>query len=150
MISDDLYFFDVDDSMFTIRKIFENVNGQSYCTIISRKPHHSKYVDYPPQSPQKGTDQKVSSGDRNPKNVVYQNGYIWFSQVVNCEGRSAVQWHQLKASDGTVLQSGIIRSDTTNYIQTTIAVNKKNDVLIGFQEVNSNSFISPRFEYRMA
>ena len=85
-----------------------------------------------------------------PKIVVYQNGCIWFSQAVNCEGRSAVQWHQVKASDGTILQSGLIRSGTTNYIQTTIAVNKKNDVLIGFQEVNSNSFISPRFVYRMA
>jgi hypothetical protein len=42
------------------------------------------------------------------------------------------------------------KSDTSNYIQTTIAVNKKNDVLIGFQEVNTNSFISPRFAFRKA
>ena len=147
---DDLYFFDIDEGDFVIRKVSEDKNGQPYCTVVSSKPHHLQYIDYPPQSPQKGTKQTVSSGDRNPKNVVYQNGCIWFSQAVNCEGRSAVQWHQVKASDGTILQTGIIKSDTTNYIQTTIAVNKKNDVLIGFQEVNSNSFISPRFAYRMA
>ena len=69
---------------------------------------------------------------------------------VNCEGRSAVQWHQINAADGTIVQTGLIRSDTTNYIQTTIAVNKKKDVLIGFQEVNDHSFISPRFAYRKA
>ena len=147
---EDLYFFSIEKKDFVIRKVSEDESGKPYCVIVSRKPHHLKYIDYPPQSPQKGTQQKVSSGDRNPKNVVYQNGCIWFSQAVNCEGRSAVQWHQIKASDGTILQTGLIKSDTTNYIQTTIAVNKKNDVLIGFQEVNRNSFISPRFTYRMA
>ncbi|HWJ27415.1 MAG TPA: hypothetical protein VNS32_12795, partial [Flavisolibacter sp.] len=61
-----------------------------------------------------------------------------------------VQWHQVKSDDGTIVQTGLIASDTTNYIQTTLAVNKRNDVLIGFQEVNENSFISPRYTYRMA
>jgi len=145
---DDLYFFDIEDDQFIIRKVSEDANGQPYCQLVSKKPHLLKYIDYPPQSPQKGTEQKVSSGDRNPKNLVFQNGHIWFSQAVNCEGRSAVQWHQVNAADGAIIQTGIIRSDTTNYIQTSIAVNKKNDVLIGFQEVNSNSFISPRFTFR--
>jgi hypothetical protein len=147
---DDLYFFDIEDDQFIIRKVSEDANGQPYCQLVSKKPHLLKYIDYPPQSPQKGTEQKVSSGDRNPKNLVFQNGHIWFSQAVNCEGRSAVQWHQVNAADGTIIQTGIIRSDTTNYIQTTIAVNKKNDVLIGFQEVNNHSFISPRFAFRRA
>jgi hypothetical protein len=145
---DDLYFFAIEDDQFVIRKVSEDANGQPYCLVVSQKPHGLKYIDYPPQSPQKGTEQKVSSGDRNPKNVVYQNGSIWFSQAVNCEGRSAVQWHQINAVTGKIIQTGLIKSDTTNYIQTTIAVNKKNDVLVGFQEVNNNSFISPRFAYR--
>jgi hypothetical protein len=68
---------------------------------------------------------------------------------VNCEGRSAVQWHQLKL-DGTIIQSGLISSKTSNYIQTTIAVNKNEDVLVGFQETNANMFISPRMAYRYA
>lgn len=147
---DDLYFFDIDDDNFVIRKVSEDANGNPYCKTISKKTHGLKYIDYPPQSSQKGTEQKVSSGDRNPKNVVYQNGCIWFSQAVNCEGRSAVQWHQINAKTGKIIQTGLIKSESTNYIQTTIAVNKNNDVLIGFQEVNENSFISPRFAFRSA
>jgi len=147
---DDLYFFDIEKDEFVIRKVSEDADGKPYCQVVSRKAHNLKYIDYPPQSPQKGTTQKVSSGDRNPKNLVYQNGYIWFSQAINCEGRSAVQWHQVNAADGKIIQTGMIKSDTSNYIQTTIAVNKKNDVLIGFQEANSNSFVSPRFAYRKA
>ena len=44
----------------------------------------------------------------------------------------------------------MIENENTNYIQTTIAVNKNNDVLIGFQETNANMFISPRLAYRQA
>lgn len=147
---DDLYFFAIEDDQFVIRKVSEDAKGQPYCIVVSRKPHNLKYFDYPPQSPQKGTEQKVSSGDRNPKNVVFQNGSIWFSQAVDCEGRSAVQWHQINAATGKIIQTGLIKSNTTNYIQTTIAVNNKNDVMVGFQEANSNSFISPRFAFRLA
>lgn len=145
---DDLYFFSIANGEFIIRKVSEDAKGNPVSQLVSKKSHGLKYMDYPPKSPQKGTEQKVSSGDRNPKNVVYQNDCIWFSHAVNCEGRSAVQWHQINAKTGEIIQTGLIKSDTTNYIQTTIAVNKKNDVLIGFQEVNENSFISPRFAYR--
>ncbi|MES2003452.1 MAG: hypothetical protein V4450_02940 [Bacteroidota bacterium] len=148
--TDDLYFFDIEGTDFVIRKVAEDSNGEPYCQVVARKPHGLQYIDHPPQSPQKGTAQKVSSGDRNPKNIVLQNGFIWFSQAVNKNGHSVVQWHQLEAASGTIKQTGLIENDTTNYIQTTIAVNKQNDVLIGFQEVNGNSYVSPRFAYRMA
>lgn len=147
---DDLYFFDIDNDDFVIRKVSEDADGKPYCQVVSKKAHGLKYIDYPPQSPQKGTVQKVSSGDRNPKNLVFQSGCIWFSQAVNCEGRSAVQWHQINAGTGKIIQTGLIKSDTANYIQTTVAVNKRDDLLIGFQEVSGNSFISPRFAYRKA
>ena len=147
--SDDLYFFQIEGDWFVIRKVTEGTDNQPYCEVVSRKRHKLKYIDYPPQSPQKGTTQKVSSGDRNPKNLVFQNGSIWFSQAVNYNKHSAVQWHQINAATGKIIQTGLIKSDTTNYIQTTIAVNKKSDVLIGFQEVNGSSFISPRFVYRL-
>ncbi len=147
---DDLYFFDIEGKYFVIRKVSEDADGRPYCQVISKKLHNLKYIDYPPQSPQKGTTQKVSSGDRNPKNLVMQSGSIWFSQAVNCENRSAVQWHQIEAATGKLIQTGLIKSDTSNYIQTTIAVNKNKDVLIGFQEANANSFISPRFAFRKA
>lgn len=147
---DDLYFFSIEREDFVIRKVTEDNDGKPYAVVVSLKQHQLKNMGYPPQSAQKGTEQKVSSGDRNPKNVVFQNGNIWFSQAVNINNRSAVQWHQINAETGEIVQTGIIYSDATNYIQTTIAVNKKNDVLIGFQEVNENSFISPRFAFRKA
>ena len=146
---DDLYFFKIDGDNFVITRITEGKDGAPVSEVVSVKPHGLKYIDYPPKSPQKGTKQLTSSGDRNPKNLVEQSGCLWFSQAVNCKKRSAVQWHQIKL-DGTIVQTGLISNKTSNYIQTTIAVNKNNDVLIGFQETNSNMFISPRMAFRYA
>jgi hypothetical protein len=100
-------------------------------------------------SPQKDTDQRTASGDRNPKNLVVQGGFIWFSHAVNWEGRSAVQWHQIRL-DGSIVQTGLISDPKSSYIQTTLAVNKQLDVLVGFQETNEKMFISPRLAYRLA
>lgn len=146
---DDLYFFKIQRDNFVITRITDGENGAPKSEVVAVRPHGLEYINYPPQSPQKGTEQLTSSGDRNPKNIVFQSGYIWFSQAVNCNGRSAVQWHQLK-TDGTLVQTGLISSETSNYIQTTIAVNKNNDVLVGFQETNSEMFISPRMAFRKA
>ncbi|MES2772554.1 MAG: hypothetical protein V4722_00125 [Bacteroidota bacterium] len=170
--TDDLYFFEIVRNEFVIRRVTEGADGNPVCVTVSKKPHGLTSMGSPPQSPQYNTQQKVSSGDRNPKNLVLQNGYIWFSQAIKYQGRAAVQWplkvgdsvystfdhldraavqwHQVDAADGSIVQTGLVHSDTTNYIQTTIAVNKNNDVLLGFQEANANMFVSPRMAYRYA
>ncbi len=145
--TEDLYFLSISNTQVTLRRVTDAGDGSPQCVLVASRPHGLKYIGYPPQSPQKGTDQKVASGDRNPKNIVLQNGCIWFSQAVNCEGRSAVQWHQMK-TDCTFVQTGLIQSDHSSYIQTTIAVNKNEDVLVGFQETNEKMFISPRLALR--
>ena len=146
----DLYFFKLDRAGdFVISKITEDKDGTPVSMLVSRKPHNLANVGSPPQSPQKDTTVRTSSGDRNPKNAVLQSGFIWISQTINYQGRAAVQWHQIKL-DGTIVQTGLISGENTNYIQTTIAVNKKNDVLIGFQETNADMFISPRMAFRLA
>ncbi|WP_289054568.1 hypothetical protein [Carboxylicivirga marina] len=146
---DDLFFFKIKGDEFIINKVTESEDGSPVCIEVSRTKHKLEYINYPPKSAQKGTEQVTSSGDRNPKNLVLQSNCIWFSQAVNCNGRSAVQWHQIKLS-GEFVQTGLIASDKSNYIQTTIAVNSNNDVLVGFQETNENMYISPRMAFRYA
>jgi len=145
----DLYFFKIEGGDFVISRISEDEDGKPVVILVSRKAHNLANMGHPPQSPQKNSTQRTASGDRNPKNVVLQSGYLWFSQTINYQGRAAVQWHQIK-TDGTIIQTGLISGENTSYIQTTLAVNKKNDVLIGFQETNDSMFISPRLTFRLA
>ena len=58
-----------------------------------------------------------------------------------------MQWHQIEL-DGRIVQSGLISDSVSSFIQTTIAVNRDLDVLVGFQETSPDMFISPRFAYR--
>ena len=146
---DDMYFVELSGKDIVITTVTADKDGDPVVSNVVRKPHGIEHTGRPPGSPQKGTDKTTASGDRNPKNLVLQSGSIWFSQTVNVGGRAAVQWHQFKL-DGTHVQSGQIAHETRSYIQTTLAVNKNNDVLIGFQEVGPDMFISPRFTFHGA
>ena len=146
---DDLYFLKITNTNFIITRIHDIGDGSPVATVTADKPHGLRYFGSPPRCLQKGTKQQVSSGDRRPKNIVMQSGLIWFSHTINCDGRAAVQWHQMKL-DGTILQTGLIQHAKNSYIQTTIAVNKNNDVLVGFQEAGPTMFISPRMAFRRA
>ncbi len=146
---DDLYFFRITRRDFIINKVITSPKGIPQWLQVTKRPHHLRYNSYPPKSPQKGTTQKTASGDRNPKNVVLQNGYLWFSQAINYHGRSAVQWCQIRLN-GTIVQKGIISNPKSSYIQTTIAVNKYKDMLVGFQETSPDMYISPRMAFRLA
>lgn len=146
---DFMHFLRITGSNFVITRVEADANGDAIAKVIADVPHGMKNFNWPPKSPQKGSEVKVSSGDRRPKNLVQQDGCIWFSHTINHEGRAAIQWHQLKL-DGTLVQRGLIAHPKNNYIQTTIAVNKRNDVLVGFQEAGPDMFISPRMALRMA
>jgi len=144
-----LYFLAIQGKDLVISRIRDRGNGTPVAEEVGRKSHGLDYVGGPPKSPQKGTDVLTASGDRNPKNLVLQGGFLWFSHTVNCEGRAAVQWHQVRL-DGSIKQTGLISDPKSSFIQTTIAVNKNLDVLVGFQETNEDMFISPRMAYRRA
>ena len=79
--------------------------------------------------------------------ALYRNGFIWcahtiFLDVTNA-ARAAVQWWQLDPAGG-ILQRGIIQdaSGATNYAYPSIAVNRFNDVLVGFSRFSSNQYVS--------
>ena len=140
--TEDLFFVKLNRRNIVVTKVSESSDGSPVASQTISAPHNFKFFGWPPASPQKGTDKKTASGDRNPKNLVIQGGFLWFSQTVNCNGRAAVQWHQVDLKDGKFVQSGLISDETNSFIQTTIAVNKKLDVLVGFQETGPDMFIS--------
>lgn len=146
---DDLYFVELGRTNIRVMRVTAEEGGKPRAVEVGSTPHGFESFGWPPQSPQKGTEQKTASGDRNPKNLVLQGGFIWFSHTVNHKGRAAVQWHQIKL-DGTIVQSGRIAHPESSYIQTTLAVNKALDVLVGFQETGPDMFISPRLAFRRA
>lgn len=147
--SDDLMFVNLTDQEIVMTTVGSNAGGLPVIKSVVRAPHQFAHFGWPPASPMKGTKATTSSGDRNPKNLVVQGGSLWFSQAVNIDGRSGVQWHQFR-QDGTRVQSGTVAHSTNSYIQTSVAVNKRKDLLVGFQETGPDMFISARCAWRRA
>jgi len=145
---EDLYFLKITRREVVISCVRTKADGSPYIEVLSRKKNQLKWRSGAGPAPQKGTDVRVAAGARNPKNLIYQGGSLWFSHIVKHEGRSAILWHELKV-DGTFKQTGLISSSKSHYIQPTLAVNKQKDVLVGFQETSEKMFVSPRFTFRL-
>ena len=143
----DLLFVKLRQRKLEVRSVQTSSSGQPEVRLLATVSHQLN-LGWPPASPQKGTDKKTASGDRNPKNLVVQNNSLWFSHTVHFRGRAAVQWHQVDLEKKEFVQSGRISDDKRSFIQTTMAVNQRGDVLVGFQETGNDMFISPRLAFR--
>lgn len=148
--TDDLLFVALTNEEIVLTTVGDGPKGSPVVKSVVRRPHTFLHFGRPPASPMKGTEAKTASGDRNPKNLVVQGSHVWFSHTVNVNGRAGVQWHQVRVSDGKFVQSGLIADERNSLIQTTIGVNKRNDVLVGFQETGPDMFISGRYAIRRA
>jgi len=144
---DELVFVKLTDTDIILTTVGEAKDGSPVVKKVVTAPHHFEYFGWPPESPMKGTNLKTASGDRNPKNLAIQGHFLWFSQAVDVNGRAGIQWHQVRL-DGKFVQSGLLANPQNSYIQTSVAVNKHNDLLVGFQETGPDMFISGRCAWR--
>lgn len=76
--------------------------------------------------------------------AVQVNGNVWAVQNVNIAGRDALRWIEMNATTGAVMQEGVIKDTALSYYFPSIAVNKNNDVVIGF---NGSSGTQPVSSY---
>ncbi|MBI3895259.1 MAG: hypothetical protein HY313_04955 [Acidobacteria bacterium] len=110
------------------------------------------YADF---APQKDSTRKIQLNDSRIINVVYRNGSLWAAQTAflpaNSPTRAAAQWWQL-APSGTVQQFGRVddAAGTFFYAFPSIAVNTRNDVLLGFSSFASTQYASAGYAFRAA
>jgi hypothetical protein len=115
---------------------------------------HGLGLGYPTPFPQKGGS-TCSAGDINAKNAVLRNGFIWTADAASSSAggtnRTMARFYQLDLT-GKLIQTGAI-DDPKGLLfsgQVTVAVNKRNDLLLVFQQSGRDMFISSRMSYRLA
>ena len=108
-------------------------------------------------SPQKGTAKNIFGNDSRMHALIKRNGKLWAAhhvflpEGVTNVNRTAVQWWNLE-TNATIIQRGYIQ-DTNGVKQYTfpsIAVNKNNDVLIGYSGFTKDTYASSFYSYRKA
>jgi len=98
------------------------------------------------------TGHLIDINDDRMANVVYRNGSLWTVHTVFLPStgvtRSAVQWWQLSTT-GTVQQIGRIDDSTGTdfYAYPSIAVNRQNDLLLGFSHFSASIFAEAAYAF---
>lgn len=111
-------------------------------------------ADFAPQ-PSACGGAKIQTNDARIQNVVYRNGRLWATHTVflpsSAPTRAAVQWWQIQ-TDSTVVQRGLVDggSPARFYAFPSIAVNKNEDVLLGFSSFSDSEFASAQYTFRLA
>ena len=103
----------------------------------------------------------ISAGDSRIGSAVFRNGHVWYAQTIGMPPtatgfalRTAVQWVELD-TNGAFVQGGRIddpRALPWNgghwYAFGSLAVNARNDVLVGFSEFQSNDYADAGYAFR--
>jgi uncharacterized delta-60 repeat protein/uncharacterized repeat protein (TIGR01451 family) len=104
-------------------------------------------------APQLGSPFGIDAGDSRIQNLVYRNGSLWCTHAIllpiGFPTFAAVQWWQIRP-DGGVLQRGRIQdlSGITSYSYPSLAVNRFNDVMIGFSRFSPSQYASANYAFR--
>jgi PASTA domain len=103
----------------------------------------------------------IDAGDSRVGNTVFRNGHVYYVQTIGLPPggtgfgtHTAVQWAELD-TNGAFVQGGRIEDPRTNpwngghsYAFGSLAVNARNDVLVGFSEFESDDFADAGYAFR--
>jgi hypothetical protein len=105
--------------------------------------------------PQLGSTIKMGSDPENIVSFIYRNGSLWGVNTAalppSAPTHTATQWWQITPS-GTVQQFGRVEDPTgaVFYNYPSLAVNKNNDVLVGFSRFTAEQYPAAGYAFRSA
>jgi hypothetical protein len=107
-------------------------------------------------APQLGSTNRLYLTEGLMRSLIYRNGSLWaahdgFLPAGGSPTRSAIFWYQI-SPQGLLLQQGRIDDPTGEkfYAYSSLAVNRFDDVLIGYSRFSSNQYISANYSFRAA
>ena len=107
--------------------------------FISVTPFSARFSAEQP-GPKQNLD--IMTGNIFQASIVKQNGALWGVQNVDFNGRAAIRWFQIDADTNILLQEGLIADTELDFYYGSIAVNKFDDVVIGFNGSGESQFVS--------
>ncbi len=93
-------------------------------------------------------------------NVIFRNGFVWYAQTVSLPigtyTHTGVQWTKLTAATGNYADGGRVEDATATssnggqwYAYPSIAVNKNDDVLLGYSKFESDGYAGAAYSFRL-
>jgi PKD repeat protein len=117
--------------------------------------NNGSYANYGNFAPQLGSSEKINTVDARMENMILRHGKLWTTHhvylPVNNPNRCAVQWFELSPL-GEIYQWGRVDdpSGLMYYAFATIAVNAKEDVMVGYASFSEQQYASGSYSFRYA
>ena len=140
-------------NLFKIDGELNNPNFQYEGSIGIPEPWANGAGDQGNFLPQLGSSELINSVDSRMENVIYRNGKLWAAHHIflpaNNPQRTAVQWWHL-TTDGEIIERGRVDdpTNTFSFAFTSIAVNKNEDVFLGFDVFSDTQYASAGYAYK--
>jgi uncharacterized protein (TIGR03437 family) len=112
--------------------------------------------DQSDSAPQLGSSAKIDAGDSRLQNCVLRSGTISCAHTIflpaGSATRAAIQWFQIDPAGPKLVQRGRLDDDSgaTFYAYPSVAVNKNNDLLVGFTRFSTTEHAAAAFAFRVA
>jgi hypothetical protein len=152
----------VDGGLLKLSAITGEIGAESLATIAYPATTErwadglsGRWLRFQSFAPQKGSDELIELSGSAISNVLYRNGSLWAAHTIYLPASTptgaAIQWWEI-ALDGAVRQRGRIQDPTGTffYAYPSIAVNRDNDVLIGFACFSRDTYPGGCYAYRGA
>jgi Ca2+-binding RTX toxin-like protein len=97
-----------------------------------------------PMAVQPNGIQPLANGSRISGNVVQVGNSIWAAHAVldTVSGNSAIRWYEIDEPTNTLSQTGLISDANLDFLDASISVNNRGDVVIGFTGTGLTQFPS--------
>jgi hypothetical protein len=124
-----------------------NIVGQISAPVLDASDRFIPVTPYANKAyvgaPQPDSAVGISAGsDVLTSSVVLRNSVIWGAETVSNQSRKALRWFAIDANTNAKLQEGLIADPVRDLYMGSIAVNRCNDVVIGFNASSSTQFAS--------
>ena len=164
----------IEEDIYIVNNAGGNINGKGYLNLwrvtggyeneqienlglieIADPWNNGSYANGGNFAPQLGSDEKINTVDARMENMIYRNGKLWCVHhiylPVGNPTRCSVQWFEL-ALDGTILQRGRVDDEFGNmcYAFATIAVNSREDMMIGYASFSPEQYASGSYSFSYA
>ncbi len=163
-----------EENVYMVNNAGGNINGKGYINLwrVTGEPgyevvddmgvieiadpwNNGSYANGGNFAPQLGSEKKINTVDARMENMVFRNGKLWCVHHVYLPAdnptRCSVQWFEL-GIDGSILQRGRVDDENGNrcYAFTSIAVNSKEDIMIGYASFSPEQYASGSYSFRFA
>jgi len=120
-----------------------NGNSAANATLSSTTNLTVQSFSAPPQAIQKGTSNKIDTGDeRFSAKILEVGNLLYMAQAITASNHAVIRWSVVNATNNTVVAQGTLPNSSNYNYYPSIAANASGDVVIGYTSSSSSQYAS--------